>query len=232
MRLALTGGVLIDGTGTPPRRDATLLVEGGKIAAVTRERVTGPDVRVVELAGRTVMPGLIDTHVHFAPWGMNLIGAQDRSLMLLAAETRPRAPDHSRGRLHDRPRPGRPGRGLPRGRGPRADRRPAAGREPGHRLAHQRHRGRHDRARARLADRPRDAQPRVQRPVRRAREGAGGAPGRAPTSSRSPPPAASARRRSSRAGRSSPARRSRRSWTRPTWPGCRSPVTRSAGRAC
>jgi imidazolonepropionase-like amidohydrolase len=87
MKLALAGGVLIDGTGGPPRRDATLVVEGGKITAVTRERVTGPDVRVVELGGRTVMPGLIDTHVHFAPWGMNLIGAQDRSLMLLAAET-------------------------------------------------------------------------------------------------------------------------------------------------
>jgi imidazolonepropionase-like amidohydrolase len=79
--------VLIDGTGSPPRRDSTLVVEGGKIGAVTRERVTGPDVRVVELAGRTIMPGLIDTHVHFAPWGLNLIGAQDRSLMLLAAET-------------------------------------------------------------------------------------------------------------------------------------------------
>jgi imidazolonepropionase-like amidohydrolase len=87
MRLALAGGVLIDGTGSPPRRDSTLVVEGGKIGAVTRERVTGPDVRVVELAGRTIMPGLIDTHVHFAPWGLNLIGAQDRSLMLLAAET-------------------------------------------------------------------------------------------------------------------------------------------------
>jgi imidazolonepropionase-like amidohydrolase len=87
MRLALVGGVLIDGTGSAPRRNVTLLVEDGKIAAVTPERATGPDVRTIDLAGRTVMPGLIDTHVHFAPWGLNLIGAQDRSLMLLAAET-------------------------------------------------------------------------------------------------------------------------------------------------
>jgi imidazolonepropionase-like amidohydrolase len=87
MRLALTGGVIVDGTGSAPRRDATLVVEDGKIAAVTRERVADPEVRVVELAGRTVVPGLVDTHVHFAPWGLNLIGHQDRSLMLLAAET-------------------------------------------------------------------------------------------------------------------------------------------------
>jgi imidazolonepropionase-like amidohydrolase len=87
MRTALVGGVLIDGAGGPPRRDCTLVIEGSKIVEIGGPRTFGPDVRVVDLAGGTVMPGLIDCHIHFAHWGMNLIANQDRSLMLLAAET-------------------------------------------------------------------------------------------------------------------------------------------------
>ena len=33
----------------------------------------------MDLAGRTVMPGLIDCHIHFAHWGMNLIAYQVRA---------------------------------------------------------------------------------------------------------------------------------------------------------
>ena len=87
MRTALVGGVLIDGTGRPaaaglhrPRRGRQ--DRRGEPAA--RIRAGRP---VVDLAGRTVMPGLIDCHAHFAHWGMNLIAHQDKSLMLLAAET-------------------------------------------------------------------------------------------------------------------------------------------------
>ena len=87
MRTALIGGVLIDGSGGPPRRNTTLLIEGTKIVDVSQQRAFGPDVRVVDLGGRTVMPGLIDCHIHFAHWGMNLIAYQQQSLMLLAAET-------------------------------------------------------------------------------------------------------------------------------------------------
>ena len=87
MRTALVGGRLIDGLGGLPRRDTTLVIEGSTIADVSQQRDFGPEVRVVDLAGRTVMPGLVDAHIHLAPWGSNLIGAQDRSLMLLAAET-------------------------------------------------------------------------------------------------------------------------------------------------
>jgi imidazolonepropionase-like amidohydrolase len=87
MRTALVGGVLIDGTGGLPRRDCTLVIEGSKIVEVSQQRAFGRDVPVVDLAGATVMPGIIDTHVHFAHWGMNLIAKHDQSLMLLAART-------------------------------------------------------------------------------------------------------------------------------------------------
>lgn len=87
MRTALVGGTVIDGTGAPPGPGTTLVIDGGTVVEVCRERAFGPDVRVIDLAGRTVIPGLIDCHVHLAPWGLNLIGHQDKRLMLLAAET-------------------------------------------------------------------------------------------------------------------------------------------------
>ena len=64
-----------------------MVIDGGSIIEVGQQRDFGSEVRVVHLAGRTIMPGLIDCHAHFAHWGMNLIAHQDKSLMLLAAET-------------------------------------------------------------------------------------------------------------------------------------------------
>ena len=87
MVTALVGGTLIDGRGGRPRPDATLVVDGDQIVEVSGRRDFGSEVRLIDLEGRRVMPGLIDCHAHFAHWGMNLAAHQDSSLMLLAAET-------------------------------------------------------------------------------------------------------------------------------------------------
>jgi imidazolonepropionase-like amidohydrolase len=87
MVTALVGGVLLDGNGGPARPDSTLVIDGDTIVEVSQQRDFGSEVRVVNLEGRTVMPGLIDCHAHFAHWGSRLIAHQDKSLMLLAAET-------------------------------------------------------------------------------------------------------------------------------------------------
>jgi imidazolonepropionase-like amidohydrolase len=64
-RLWLTGGRLFDGTGAPVREESGVLVDDGRIAAVGRASDGAPgDVTVVHLAGRTLMPGLIDAHAH------------------------------------------------------------------------------------------------------------------------------------------------------------------------
>ena len=60
---------LIDGTGMPARAHQDILVEGERIVAVGArgslgERASG--ARKVDLAGRFVIPGLIDSHVHLA----------------------------------------------------------------------------------------------------------------------------------------------------------------------
>src|SRR5579862_2903533 len=73
--LAIVGARLIDGLGGDPLDDATLIVEGARIRAVgARTRVAVPrDARVIEAAGRTLIPGLIDCHVHLGfPAGFNL----------------------------------------------------------------------------------------------------------------------------------------------------------------
>ncbi len=64
--IALTNATLIDGTGSPRLPNATVVTSGRTIAAVgAADAMTiPPDAVVFDLAGKTVMPGLIDGHVH------------------------------------------------------------------------------------------------------------------------------------------------------------------------
>jgi imidazolonepropionase-like amidohydrolase len=64
-RLWLTGGRLFDGTGAAVREAAAVLLEDGVISAVGSAADGTPDgADVVDLGGRTLMPGLIDAHAH------------------------------------------------------------------------------------------------------------------------------------------------------------------------
>ena len=218
MVTALVNGVLIDGNGGAARPGSTVVVDGDSIAEVGQQRDFGSEVTVVDLGGKTIMPGLIDCHAHFAHWGMNLIAHQDKSLMLLAAETVAAL----RTTLEVGCTTARDLGGLDAGFreavNRRADPRAAPPVQPDDHLAHQRHLRSEDSPGTDLAAAARHPQPVVQRPVRGARQGPRSAAAPARTSSRSPRPAGSARRRSTRDGSSSPAKRSRRSSTRPTWP--------------
>jgi len=57
-------GVLIDRPGTAPRRNASVVIRGDRIEAVRDGFVDMPGATVVDLRDRTVLPGLIDSHVH------------------------------------------------------------------------------------------------------------------------------------------------------------------------
>ena len=70
-RIVFTGGQVFDGSGADPAR-ADVAIEGGLVVAV------GPGLdgdRAVDVAGRTLLPGLFDCHVHvtvsrFDPWAL------------------------------------------------------------------------------------------------------------------------------------------------------------------
>ena len=65
---ALVGANLIDGTGGPVVNDATVLIDGERIAETgPREAVIlPPNTEIVDLAGMTLLPGMIDCHDHLA----------------------------------------------------------------------------------------------------------------------------------------------------------------------
>lgn len=64
MKLAITNGRIIDGTGLPPRH-GTVVVTDGRISSVLLGEGSSPEVdRKIDAEGATVMPGLIDAHDH------------------------------------------------------------------------------------------------------------------------------------------------------------------------
>ena len=64
--IALTHLRVIDGTGAAPRTGQTLVLSGGKIAAIGDDAgVKIPDgAKILDLTGRTVIPGLVGMHDH------------------------------------------------------------------------------------------------------------------------------------------------------------------------
>jgi len=77
--LVLTGGKVIDGTGRKPIEDAVVEVSGGRITNVYRQGDTTPPTgsKVVDVTGRTLLPGLIDSHVHLGLLPYNRFGVED-----------------------------------------------------------------------------------------------------------------------------------------------------------
>src|SRR3954466_4551073 len=64
--VVLTHVRVIDGTGAPPRENQTIVIRDGKIADVNdTARVTLPaGANIIDLPGRTVIPGLVMMHEH------------------------------------------------------------------------------------------------------------------------------------------------------------------------
>ena len=70
--IALQGATLIDGSGGPPVTDALLLIKDGRLTAVARvnEIKVPRGAVVIDLAGKTIIPGLIDAHAHVERWAL------------------------------------------------------------------------------------------------------------------------------------------------------------------
>ena len=64
----ISGGNVIDGTGSQPQPKTDVLIEGDRIVGVGKnlavEKFNGSELRRIDATGLTVMPGLIDAHTH------------------------------------------------------------------------------------------------------------------------------------------------------------------------
>ncbi len=120
MQTLLTNARILDPASAEPV-EGHVLVEDGIIRDLRARPIAAPDRMVIDLRGRTLMPGLIDCHVHVVAHQMDLAAnsagaGRARRPALAAGDAR-----HARPRLHHRARRGRrpvqPGAGG--GRGPR-----------------------------------------------------------------------------------------------------------------
>jgi imidazolonepropionase-like amidohydrolase len=92
---------LVDGTGKKPIKDTTIVIKGNMMEDIGRTVDAPSGAQIIDAAGRTVMPGLIDAHVHicfngdpnllntlnYPPGLIQLFGAQNASKTLDAGYT-------------------------------------------------------------------------------------------------------------------------------------------------
>jgi len=71
MQTLLTNARIVDALQPDPR-EGHVLIEDGVIRDLAARPVAAPDRMVLDLRGRTLMPGLIDCHVHVVAHQMNL----------------------------------------------------------------------------------------------------------------------------------------------------------------
>ena len=66
---AIIGSTIINGTGSEPLMNGTILIQDGKILEVGKadQIKLGPDVERIDATGKFTMPGIIDSHVHVTP---------------------------------------------------------------------------------------------------------------------------------------------------------------------
>lgn len=98
-----TNAALFDGLGLNLRQGVSVLVEGDRIAAIAEGSIAAPEgASIIDCAGRTLMPGMIDCHTHLFMTGasqaelaapdqtfdsLNAIAAKEAELMVLRGFT-------------------------------------------------------------------------------------------------------------------------------------------------
>lgn len=79
------GGTLFDGTGGALIENSVVIMNGSKFGAVGQvgqvQIPEGPNVELIDTTGKTVLPGLIESHIH-----INLDGSEGKHLASMALE--------------------------------------------------------------------------------------------------------------------------------------------------
>jgi imidazolonepropionase-like amidohydrolase len=70
MKTLIRNARVIDGTGAAPREPCALLIEDGRLVHVgplaRGDEPAGGGLEVIDVAGRTVMPGMVEAHIHLS----------------------------------------------------------------------------------------------------------------------------------------------------------------------
>ncbi len=72
--ILLENGLIIDGTGNEPLTGYAILIQNGKIITIDKKEKIQilPDTRIIDVSGCTILPGLINAHVHNAYYEKHL----------------------------------------------------------------------------------------------------------------------------------------------------------------
>ena len=71
--LVFTNARLVDGTGSEPREGITLVTDGDRIVDIGTGPPPASAEQIVDCAGRTLLPGLIDAHVHIGAIDVDIL---------------------------------------------------------------------------------------------------------------------------------------------------------------
>ncbi len=86
-RQVIVNARLFDSASGALRPQTTIVIEGERFTAVTQEALQVDDSRVIDAAGRVVMPGLIDAHVHVVATSHDLVGLALQPASLVGAQS-------------------------------------------------------------------------------------------------------------------------------------------------
>lgn len=94
--MALVGGMLLDGYEAPPIHRAAVVIEGNRIVAVgpASEVEIPAGAEIIDTEGMTMLPGLVDLHVHlmilghgeYSEWWPILDGAREEMMAISAKQ--------------------------------------------------------------------------------------------------------------------------------------------------
>ena len=78
-RILLENARIFDGYGADCAEGMSVLIEGNLIREVSDRPIRADDARKIDVAGKTLMPGLIDLHIHayFSDLNAKLVDSRD-----------------------------------------------------------------------------------------------------------------------------------------------------------
>ena len=84
-RTSFINAKIFDGTGSDYRDESTVVVENDRIVAVERQRDVAGAGEVIDVRGKTLMPGLIDAHCHVLGSSLRVTDTEAQPLTYVAS---------------------------------------------------------------------------------------------------------------------------------------------------